>query len=139
MTEISPQPGFYPDPTGNQNVLRYWNGSAWEDKFQNVAHPNGNPVNVNVVVDMQGNQANKPKNLAERDKNLRLVAFIFMLISTIVFGFALIPLAWCIPMTVHCYGLYKGTKDNSVAFGVCSLIFVSLIAGILLLCSEKEA
>lgn len=138
MTEISPQPGFYPDPTGNPNTLRYWNGSAWEDKFQSIETPTPAPINVNVTVGTQGGSMGSSRVLAERDKNLRLIAFIFMLISTIFFGFALIPLAWCIPMTVHCYGLYKGTKNNTVAFGVCSLIFVSLVAGILLLCSEKE-
>lgn len=138
MAEISPQPGFYPDPTGKPNMLRYWNGSAWEDKFQSIGNPNFEPVNVNVTVDMQGAAVRDSRVLSEHDKNLRLIAFIFMLISTIIFGFALIPLAWCIPMTVHCYGLYKGTKNNTVAFGVCSLIFVSLISGILLLCSNKE-
>lgn len=138
MTEISPQPGFYPDPTGKPNMLRYWNGSAWEDKFQSIDNPNCGPVNVNVTVDMQGAAVRGSRVLSEHDKNLRLIAFIFMLLSTIGFGFLLIPLAWCIPMTVHCYGLYKGTKTNTVAFGVCSLIFVSLVAGILLLCSEKE-
>ena len=53
-------------------------------------------------------------------------------------SFAIIPLAWMIPMTVHSWGIYKGTKDNTVCFGVCTLLFVSLVGGILLLCSKKE-
>ncbi len=44
-----------------------------------------------------------------------------------------------IPMTVHSYGIYKGTKPNTVGFDVCTLIFIGLISGILLLCSKKEA
>ena len=72
------------------------------------------------------------------DKNLRLVAFIFNLVSTISVGWAIIPLAWMIPMTVISWGIYKGTKRNTVAFGVCTLIFVSLVAGILLLVSKKD-
>lgn len=72
------------------------------------------------------------------DKNLRLVAFIFNLISTISVGWTVLPLAWMIPMTVISWGIYKGTKKNTVAFGVCTLIFVSLVAGILLLVSKKE-
>lgn len=74
----------------------------------------------------------------ETDKNIKLVAFIFMLISTIGVGWSIIPLAWMIPMTVISYGIYKGTKKNTVAFGVCSLIFVSLVGGILLLVGKKD-
>ena len=46
--------------------------------------------------------------------------------------------AWMIPMSVISWGIYKGTKANTVAFGVCTLIFCSLVAGILLLCSNKD-
>ena len=74
----------------------------------------------------------------ETDKNIKLVAFIFMLVSTIGVGWTLIPLAWMIPMTIISYGIYKGTKKNTTVFGVCSLIFVSLVGGILLLVANKE-
>lgn len=79
-----------------------------------------------------------PMQISSSDRTLRLVAFIFMLISTIGTCWLILPLAWMIPMSVHCWGLYKGTKANSVAFGVCTLLFVSLVGGILLLCSKKE-
>ncbi len=76
-----------------------------------------------------------------RDDNggLLLAAFIFNLITTIGVAILIIPLAWCIPMTVHSYGVYKGTKPNTVGFGVCTLIFLSLIGGILMLVAEKDA
>jgi hypothetical protein len=74
----------------------------------------------------------------ETDKTLRLLAFIFNLVSTISIGWTIIPLAWMIPMTVISYGIYKGTKDNTTTFGVCTLIFVSLVSGILLLVSKKD-
>ena len=48
-------------------------------------------------------------------------------------------LAWMIPMTVHSWGIYKGKRRNTVAFGVCTLIFVNVVSGILLLCSKKDA
>lgn len=50
----------------------------------------------------------------------------------------IIPLTWMIPMTVHSWGIYKGTKPNTVAFGVCTFIFVSRIGGILLLVADKD-
>lgn len=49
-----------------------------------------------------------------------------------------LPLAWMIPMTVHTFGLYNGKKQNTIAFGVCSILFLNLISGILLLCSSKK-
>lgn len=76
--------------------------------------------------------------MKESDKTLRLVAFILNIISTVSVGWAIIPLAWMIPMTVISYGIYKGNKRNTVAFGVCTLIFVNLISGILLLVSKKD-
>ncbi|WP_417331649.1 hypothetical protein [Gordonibacter urolithinfaciens] len=41
-------------------------------------------------------------------------------------------------MSVHCWGVYQRTKPNTVAFGVCTLIFVTVVGGILLLVSKKE-
>lgn len=76
--------------------------------------------------------------VSEKDKTLRLINFIFCIVSLVATCWAIIPLAWMIPMTVHSWGIYKGTKANTTAFGVCTLIFVTLVGGILLLCSEKD-
>ena len=74
----------------------------------------------------------------ENDKTLRLVAFILNIVTTVGIGWTVIPLAWMIPMTVISYGIYKGTKKNTVAFGVCTLLFMNLVSGILLLVSKKD-
>ena len=74
----------------------------------------------------------------ESDKTLRLVAFILNIVTTVGVGWLLIPLAWMIPMTVISYGIYKGTKKNTVALGVCTLIFINVISGVLLLVSKKD-
>ena len=63
-----------------------------------------------------GEQFNKGEfnnNIAIID-TLNLVSFILMLISTIFLGFAIIPLAWCIPMTVSCYTNYKNHQVSSI-------------------------
>ncbi len=73
------------------------------------------------------------------EETLRLVAFIFAVLCTISVCWLIIPLAWMIPMTVRSWGIYKGTKPNTTAFGVCTLIFLSLVSGILLLVSKKDA
>lgn len=76
--------------------------------------------------------------MTDTDRNLHLVAFIFVILSLVGSCWLIIPLAWMIPMAVITWGIYKGTKANTVAFGVCTLIFCSLVAGILLLCSNKD-
>ena len=83
-------------------------------------------------------QAQAPAVPANNDSTLRLIAFIFNLISTIGAGWLIIPLAWMIPMTVTSWGIYKGTKKNTTAFGVCTLLFVSVVSGILLLVSTRD-
>lgn len=67
---------------------------------------------------------------------MKVAAFIFCLLSTIACGWLLIPLIWCIPMTIKVYKAYKGEATLSVGFKVCTLLFVSLIGGILLLCDK---
>lgn len=63
------------------------------------------------------------------DRNLRLAAFILNIISMVALEWTLLPLAWIIPMTVMSWGIYKGTRANTVAFGVCNLLFVNTIGG----------
>lgn len=72
------------------------------------------------------------------DQTLKLIAFVFNIIATVSVGWMVLPLAWMIPMTIISYGIYKGTKRNTVAFGVCTLLFMNLISGILLLAAKKD-
>lgn len=74
----------------------------------------------------------------DNDKTLRLVAFVFSLITTVFVGWTLLPLAWMLPMTIISYGIYKGTKKNTVAFGVCMPLFVNIVSGVLLLVAKKD-
>lgn len=76
--------------------------------------------------------------MSESDRTLRLVNFVLCLITTVLCGVFIIPLAWMIPMTVYSWGIYQGTKPNTVAFGVCTLLFVDIIGGVLLLVSHQD-
>ncbi len=67
---------------------------------------------------------------------MKLAAFIFCLISTIVMGCLLFPLLWCVPATIAVWHYYNGERNLSVGFKVFILLFVNAIAGILLLCTE---
>ena len=76
--------------------------------------------------------------MTETDKTLRLIAFIVNIITTVLVCWLIFPLAWMIPMTVVSWGIYKGKRKNTVAFGVCTLLCLDPISGILLLCSTKD-
>lgn len=101
---------------------------------------------VNVNVSGQAIAAPAHYESSDGDKTLFLIAFILNLltiftnvvVSPFLFFLNLICLAWVIPMTVHTWGIYKGKKANTTAFGVCTLIFVDLISGILLLVAKKH-
>ena len=80
------------------------------------------------------------------NQTLRLIAFIMNIVALVTIGIVgigtlglgLIPLAWGIPMTVRSWGVYKGKKPNTVALGVCTLLFLNMISGILLLVAQKD-
>ena len=72
----------------------------------------------------------------EKDNAMQIVVKIFMILGCISSGWALIPLAWTIPMTVHAFGKMKNGEKLSTGFKVCTLLFVNLIAGICMLCSD---
>ncbi|MBO4422908.1 MAG: hypothetical protein J5879_05685 [Clostridia bacterium] len=71
---------------------------------------------------------------------LQKVSFIFMIIGCVSVGWMLIPLAWCIPMTIKYYKALKEGKalELPMAFKICTLIFVSLVSGIIMLIDKGE-
>lgn len=73
-----------------------------------------------------------------RESGLTLAAKVLMILGTVFMGVAIIPLAWCIPMTVSYCRKIKNGEPVSIAFKVCSLLFVSLAGGILMLCDQDH-
>lgn len=135
------QAGWYPDPSGDVSKLRYWDGVQWTNDFAAAQPQNtqedaySNPTNDQAAVAYYQQPV---QTASSNDSSLYLAAFIFCIISTVCAGWLILPLAWMIPMTVHCWGIYKGTKSNTTGFGVCTLIFVSPVAGVLLLVGKKD-
>lgn len=75
-------------------------------------------------------------NLNEKSE-LSTVAKVFMIISTVLLGLYLIPLVWCVPMTISYTNKVKNGEQISTGFKVCCLLFVSLVAGIIMLCDKN--
>lgn len=115
------QQGYYTQPNPSQ-----------QNPYQNAYQaPYGQPA-------YQGAYDGAIYPMSDSDRTLRLINFILCLVSTITCALLIIPLAWMLPMTIISWGIYKGKKRNTTAFGVCTLLFVNLIGGILLLCSHKD-
>lgn len=161
------QAGWYPDPAGDATKLRYWDGTQWTNDYAAAqaqpatqAQPASDAGNGASAEQADGQTVYaqptyeqsayaqaayaqtayvQPEMMSSTDQSLRLAAFVFCIISAVASCWLIIPLAWMIPMCVRSWGIYKGKKPNTTAFGVCTLIFVSLVGGILLLCSRKDA
>lgn len=80
----------------------------------------------------------KPAEKSENSSTLDTVIKVFMIIGTVCSGFAIIPLAWCIPMTLSVFNSIKNRTPISMGMKICVLLFVNLIAGICLLCRKDE-
>ncbi len=78
--------------------------------------------------------------MVRKPSGLATAAKVLMIIGTIINGLTgyLIPLAWCIPMTVVYCNKLKSGEPIGTGFKVCSLLFVSLIGGILMLCDKEN-
>ena len=75
-------------------------------------------------------------NVQASSSGLKTAAKILMIIGTVIMGLYIIPLAWCLPMTIsYCNKIKRGEKI-STGFKICSLLFVSLVGGILMLCDQ---
>ena len=83
-------------------------------------------------------EAEKVERLTKNEDNLGQLAYIFMLICTIISGFAILPLCWTIPMTIHVSRCVNEGRKVGIGFAVCSLLFVSMIGGIFLLVREMD-
>ena len=132
--------GWYPDPQGDTSRLRYWDGTQWTDNYTPI--PTAAPAEDPQVAQAAAYTAqptpaapvtsdtsyqvfdSEQVPMTSQDRVLRLIAFILNIISCVGWAWLIIPLAWMIPMTVISWGIYKGTRANTVAFGVCTLIFV---------------
>ena len=79
-----------------------------------------------------------PGSIKSRDKDLMTVAYIFCLISTIFWGFLIIPLLWMVPLTASLRHKINNVKPIGVAFKVIIILFVSFIAGIILLIGDSS-
>lgn len=79
----------------------------------------------------------KPMEDGETD-GLATAAKVFLIIGCIAQGVFLIPLAWCLPITISICTRMSERRPVGTGLKICSLLFVNLVAGILLLCRSDD-
>ncbi len=73
-----------------------------------------------------------------KDSNFKTAIKAFMLIGTVVYGLYIMPLLWCVPMTMSYFKKAKKREKTSLGFKICTLFFVNVIAGILMILDPEE-
>ena len=102
----------------------------------------GAEVNENAVVCVKcGCSLSSQNSPAENGGNdgLATASKVFLILGCIAQGWLLIPLAWCLPITISICGRMKRNEPVGTGLKVCALLFVNMIAGILLLCRSDKA
>lgn len=77
-----------------------------------------------------------PAQVPYKKTTIQIIAEVFMILGIISSCWLLIPLAWTIPMTVAVFRRHKRHDHIGTGLKVCTLLFVNLIAGIILLCDN---
>lgn len=88
---------------------------------------------VNSVQNTGGGNAK-----SDTQETLEIVTKVFMILGCISIGWVIVPLAWCIPMTVSVFNSIKTGRPIGTGMKVCVLLFVNVIAGICLLCMDEN-
>lgn len=73
-----------------------------------------------------------------KDDTMATLVKVFLILGCVSVGWAIIPLAWCIPITVSIFNKLKTGQPIGTGLKVASLILVSLVAGICLLCMDDN-
>ena len=81
-----------------------------------------------------------PAKSTSQSTGLSSIARIFMIIGTVIVAIETlgIALAWCLPMLNSYTEKIKRREPISVGFKVCTLLFVSAVAGVLMLCDQEH-
>lgn len=79
-----------------------------------------------------------PTNASSEPSTLATIAKVFMIITTVCSGFFIIPLCWMLPMTLSYCKKIKNGEKISIGFGICVLLFVSLVSGICILVDNNN-
>lgn len=76
------------------------------------------------------------QQMQPKDDTLHIVIRIFLILGCIAYGCFIIPLAWCLPITISICKKMKNGEPVGLGLKISALLFVNLIAGVCLLASN---
>lgn len=88
-----------------------------------------------------GNRFEQPGYVVQaqpKDDTMSVVVKVFLIIGCVARGWMLLPLAWCLPITISIFNRMRDNQPISTGLKICTLLFVNLIAGICLLCMNDN-
>ena len=77
-------------------------------------------------------------NTGAKSSGMTTAAKVLMILGTIFMGIYILPLAWCLPLTIVYCKKVKNNEPIGTGFKVCCLLFVSLLGGIFMLCDKDH-
>lgn len=80
-----------------------------------------------------------PAKQDTENDTLDTVIKVFLIIGCIAQGWVILPLAWCLPITISIFNRMRDKRPIGTGLKVCTLLFVNLVAGICLLCRNENA
>ena len=75
--------------------------------------------------------------VVKESTGLQTAAKVFLILSCISGGLLIIPLLWMLPMTISYFNACKEGRAVSTGFKICTLLFINMIAGILMLIDSE--
>ena len=79
-----------------------------------------------------------PQMIYPKDDTMSIVIKVFLILGCISQGWLILPLAWCLPITISIFNSFRDNRPIGTGIKVCSLLFVNMIAGICLLCMHEN-
>ena len=107
----------------------------------------GNEVHDEAIVCVHCGCAIQKSSTVAANPGLALAIKIFMVVGCVGQSLMLanmgilimlLPLAWCIPMTVSVFRSLNQGRRIGLPMKICALLFVNTIAGVLLLCLNDK-
>ena len=74
----------------------------------------------------------------QQDDTLNIIVKVFLILGCVAQGWLLLPLAWCLPITISVFRSFRDGKPVGTGMKICALLLVNVIAGICLLCMNDD-
>ena len=103
----------------------------------------GEQIHDDAVICIKCGRSVEPRTPAvvstsNNDDTMDTVIKVFLIIGCVFQGWMILPLAWCLPITISIFKSLRDGTPISTGMKICTLLFVNLVAGVCLLCRHDD-